>query len=89
MLSRLSYGVVLWSDPVVWSSTLLATWMAIVAIFNFTYKPARQGRKVAYLTMGTFLFLAMTLAALLAGHRQGSDSSGPSANPVKLHGGAP
>src|SRR5437016_790247 len=73
MLSRLSYGAVLWSDPVVWSSTLLATWMVIVAIFNFTYKPARQGRKVAYLTMGTFLFLAMTLAALLVGHRQGSD----------------
>jgi ABC-type transport system involved in cytochrome c biogenesis permease subunit len=71
MLSRLAHGVVWWSDPVVWSSSLLAAWMAIVAIFNFAYKPARQGRKVAYLTVATFVFLVLTLVALLVGHDYG------------------
>lgn len=72
MLSKRTHGVVYWSDPVVWSSSLLAVWMIVVAVFNFSYKPARQGRKVAYLTFGSFLFLAMTLGALLAGHDPGS-----------------
>jgi ABC-type transport system involved in cytochrome c biogenesis permease subunit len=68
VLSGLAHGAVWWSDPVVWSSSLLAAWMVVVAVFNFTYKPARQGRKVAYLTVATFVFLLLTLVALLFGH---------------------
>ena len=89
MLSRLEHGAIWWTDPVVWSSTLLSAWMVVVAVFNFAYKPARQGRKVAYLTMGTFLFLAMTLGALLVGHQHGAGGPGTPANPAEFHGGAP
>lgn len=89
MLSYLTHGAVWWTDPVVWNATLLAAWMVVVAVFNFAYKPARQGRKVAYLTLGTFLFLAMTLGGLLVGHQHGGPDAGTSATPVKMNGGGP
>ena len=36
-------------------------------LFEWLYKPAQQGRKVAYLTVASFLFLALVMAMLLAG----------------------
>jgi ABC-type uncharacterized transport system permease subunit len=54
-------GTVAWSDPVVWSSAILFLWLLAVSIFNFCYQPARQGRKVAYLVMTSFLFLVLEL----------------------------
>ena len=53
------------SDPVVWSSGLLIGWLIIAVIFNATYRPARQGRKVAYLTVASFVFLVLALAVVL------------------------
>ena len=50
-----------WSDPVVWSSAILFAWLAAMTIFNWGYRPARQGRKVAYLVVASFLFLAIEL----------------------------
>jgi ABC-type uncharacterized transport system permease subunit len=64
-----SVGTVAWSDPVVWSSAILFLWLLTVSIFNFCYKPSRQGRKVAYLVMTSFLFLVLELAIVWwAGH---------------------
>ncbi|HZZ72107.1 MAG TPA: cytochrome c biogenesis protein CcsA [Pirellulales bacterium] len=54
-----------WSDPAVLSTTALFLWMVVVLIFNMVYRPARSGRKVAYLTVASFVFLAMILAILL------------------------
>ncbi len=64
-LSRGRHGEVYWSDPVVWTSSALVGWMVLAAAFNLLYKPARHGRKVAYITLATFVFLAVVLAALL------------------------
>jgi hypothetical protein len=89
VLSRLAHGAIWWTDPVVWSSSLLSAWMAVVAVFNFAYKPARQGRKVAYLTVGTFLFLVLTLAALKMGHEHGPPSLDVPVSPARLEGGEP
>lgn len=50
-----------WNDPVIWSSGALLVWMLAAAIFSVVYRPARQGRKVAYLTVASFLFLAAVL----------------------------
>ena len=55
-----------WTDPVVWSSALLLVWMLAAAVFSLFYKPARQGRKVAYLTVASFLFLVLALGIQLA-----------------------
>ena len=54
-------GTIAWSDPVVWSSAILFLWLLAVSIFNYCYQPARQGRKVAYLVIASFVFLALEL----------------------------
>jgi ABC-type transport system involved in cytochrome c biogenesis permease subunit len=54
-----------WSDPVIWSSALMFLWLVAAAVFNAAYRPARRGRKVAYLTVVSFLFLVVALGVLL------------------------
>ena len=64
-----SGGVIAWSNPVIWSSGILFSWLLLVSVFNFCYQPARQGRKVAYLVIASFLFLVLELAIVWwAGH---------------------
>lgn len=54
-----------WTDPIIWSSVLAVVWLFAAAVFNAIYRPARQGRKVAYLTVVSFVFLALALAVSL------------------------
>jgi ABC-type transport system involved in cytochrome c biogenesis permease subunit len=54
-----------WSDPVVLSSGVLLAWVVAVAVFSRVYQPAREGRKVAYLTLATFVFLVLCLALVI------------------------
>lgn len=59
-----------WSDPVVWSSGILFLWLVAATLFELIYKPARQGQKIAYLTLANFLFLGLVLALILFGPTQ-------------------
>jgi ABC-type uncharacterized transport system permease subunit len=59
-----------WSDPIIWSSALMLSWLVAASIFSVVYRPARQGRKVAYLTVVSFLFLVFALAVLLVGNSE-------------------
>ncbi len=54
-----------WLDPVVWTSGLMFLWLVAACVFTLVYRPARQGRKVAYLTLASFVFLVVTLAMTL------------------------
>lgn len=54
-----------WSDPVIWSSALMLGWLVAASLFAAAYRPARQGRKVAYLTVVSFLFLLFSLGVFL------------------------
>lgn len=54
-----------WSDPIIWRTGLMFGWLLIAAIFSAAYRPARGGRKVAYLTVANFVFLAAFLAMQL------------------------
>jgi ABC-type uncharacterized transport system permease subunit len=54
-----------WNDPVVWTSSVLFGWLLAALAFSGVYKPARQGRKVAYLTVASFVFLMFVLATTL------------------------
>jgi hypothetical protein len=56
-----------WTDPVVLSSGILFAWLTGVTIFEWLYKPARQGKKVAYLTLASFVFLGLALYFVLNG----------------------
>lgn len=60
-----------WTDPVVWSSGLMLAWLVAAVLFNVFYKPARHGRKVAYLTIASFLFLVVSLGMLLVNTQHG------------------
>lgn len=52
-----------WSDPVIWSTAVMFGWLLAAALFSAIYRPARSGRKVAYLTVASFAFLALALCA--------------------------
>jgi hypothetical protein len=56
-----------WTDPVVVASGVLFVWLAVATLVEFLYKPAREGRKVAYLTMVSFVFLGLVLVLVLLG----------------------
>jgi ABC-type transport system involved in cytochrome c biogenesis permease subunit len=56
-----------WTDPTIWRSIGFFAWLLAAALFNALYRPARKGRKVAYLTVASFLFLAIFLGAQLLG----------------------
>ena len=56
----------LWHDPVIVSTWLMFVWLLAAVVVIAVYRPARQGRKVAYLTVASFVFLIIMLAAGLA-----------------------
>jgi len=58
-------GQLPWTDPVVWSSALMLAWLLAAAVFNAVYRPSRRGRKVAYLTVVSFVFLVVALSGFL------------------------
>jgi ABC-type uncharacterized transport system permease subunit len=60
-------GGVEWTDPVVVSSGVLFAWLLAVTLFGTLYRPARQGKKVAYLTLASFVFLLLALGFVLFG----------------------
>lgn len=69
-------GTIAWSNPVIWSSGILFSWLLLVSIFSFCYQPSRQGRKVAYLVIASFLFLVLELAIVWwVGHATASSKS--------------
>ncbi|MEC7564541.1 MAG: cytochrome C assembly protein [Planctomycetota bacterium] len=62
-----------WTDLVVVSSAILLIWLLTLSVFEMVYKPARQGRKIAYLTLASFVFLLMVLGlAILSQHAEQS-----------------
>lgn len=65
VLHRQDSRMLPWSDPVIWSSAVLLAWVITAAVFTTLYKPARQGRKCAYLTVASFVFLTLVLGILL------------------------
>jgi hypothetical protein len=61
-------------EGVVVSSAVLLCWLIAVLVFEYLYKPARQGRKVAYLTVASFVFLALVLGVVILGRHAAGDS---------------
>jgi hypothetical protein len=68
--TRGSAAALPWTDSVVVSSALLLVWLLAATLFEWLYKPAQQGRKVAYLTVASFVFLAIVMTMLLTGSSQ-------------------
>lgn len=64
---------VAWTDPIVLMSGGLCAWLIIALLFNGFYRPARQGRKVAYLTVASFVVVMLVLSIVWtsSNHAQG------------------
>ena len=70
--------IVAWTDPVIWTSGVMFLWLLTASIFSLIYRPARQGHKVAYLVVVSFLFLAIELVIVWqADHANAIQSSSP------------
>jgi ABC-type uncharacterized transport system permease subunit len=77
--ARLHVDELPWNDPIVWTSALPLIWMLAAAGFSTFYKPARQGRKVAYLTVASFVFLVLCVGLrLLLPTQHGAPHAPPS-----------
>ena len=50
-----------WYDPLVLSTVGMFGWLLLSVLVGVFYKPAREGRKVAYLTVVSFVFLVIAL----------------------------
>jgi ABC-type uncharacterized transport system permease subunit len=65
VVSRLAHAgdknFIPWSDPVVISLAAMLAWLVVAEVFRLLYPAARQGRKVAYLTVAAFVFLLFVL----------------------------
>ncbi|MDX1962964.1 MAG: cytochrome c biogenesis protein CcsA [Pirellulales bacterium] len=54
-------GIIPWHDPVIWRSAIITGWLICALLFCALYRPAQRGRKVAYLTIASFLFLMVSV----------------------------
>ncbi len=59
-----------WYDPVVLTTVLMFGWLVVSRGLGLVYRPAREGLKVAYLTLASFVFLVVVLAVVLWGNTQ-------------------
>jgi len=55
-----------WTDPVVISTLLMFGWLLLSSGVGMAYRPTREGRKVAYLTLVSFVFLVIALWSVLS-----------------------
>ncbi len=69
-------NAIAWNDPVILSSGILFLWLLCASLFEALYKPARQGRKVVYLTLASFIFLALAIGFVLTGEHA-TPATGP------------
>jgi hypothetical protein len=70
----------IWSDPVVISSAAMLLWLVVAEVFRWVYPAARQGQKVAYLTLVSFVFLVVTVLSLTLVNSAHGGTSTPGAS---------
>jgi ABC-type uncharacterized transport system permease subunit len=71
-----------WTDPIIWRLGGMLAWLVAAALFSHFYRPANHGRKVAYLTVVSFVFLAVTvvLRPFIASEHRAKDDRDPVAS---------
>lgn len=60
-----SNGQIGWTDRGIVFSGILLVWLLAATIVEFSYEPARRGRKVAYLTLASFGFLVLAMIGVM------------------------
>ncbi|WP_417731748.1 cytochrome c biogenesis protein CcsA [Rosistilla oblonga] len=65
-------GEIVWTNRGIALSCVLFAWLVIATLFEALYKPARRGRKIAYLTLASFGFLVLAMAGLFTSNHGAS-----------------
>lgn len=77
-LNALQYGNMQdhlpWHDPVVVATFILFFWLGGSLLVGYIYRPMREGRRVAYLTIVSFVFMLLVLGMTLFGTTQHGQS---------------
>lgn len=63
-----------WNDPVVVATFILFFWLGGSLLIGYIYRPMREGRRVAYLTIVSFVFMLLVLGMTLFGTTQHGQS---------------
>jgi hypothetical protein len=71
------WGYVGWSEGGVVLSCVLFVWLLLAMAFEFFYTPAREGRKVVYLTLASFAFLVITMIGVFSSDHGRSNAVKP------------
>ena len=73
------------TSPVVLSLTVMTLWLLTAEVFRIVYPAARQGRKVAYLTVAAFGFLLWVFASVMwldSFHQERARGTSPTAQEI-------
>lgn len=73
-------GTVAWTSRGIVLPFVLLIWLCVATCVEFVYRPARQGRKVAYLTLASFGFLILAMGGVL-GTGHGGSTTPPKISP--------
>ena len=63
--SRAAGVTIPWYDPLVMATNLTLAWLVVTVAVGAWYRPAQAGRKVAYLTVVSFVLLLVALGVML------------------------
>ena len=63
-----------WTDPVVLGTLTMFGWLLLHIAIGAFYRPIRRGRKVAFLTLASFLFLVIALVGMFVTTRHGGSA---------------
>ncbi|MBL9080748.1 MAG: hypothetical protein JNK76_03025, partial [Planctomycetales bacterium] len=78
-------GQFAWSDPTVLRFAVVVAWQTAATTFLSLYKPARQGRKTAYITIATAVVVLLSLGlGHLLPSAHGAPRKEPGANSSEL-----
>jgi hypothetical protein len=69
-------GSVAWTSRGIVLPLVLFLWLVAATTIEFVYRPARQGRKIAYLTLASFGFLILAMTGVLGTGHGGKRYSG-------------
>ncbi len=79
------WGAVAWTSGGIILSLVLTLWLVAATVVEFFYRPARQGRKIVYLTLASFGFLVLALYGVLSSdHGQSRERELESADRSRL-----
>ena len=76
VLNLLNGGSVPWNDPVVLGTLTMFAWLLLHVVIGAFYRPIRQGRKVAYLTLVSFVLLVVLILGMFVSTRHGGGAEG-------------